>query len=159
MSEATRYNIKRLLDLTGATHAQIGKIGGVTRSTVSHWVSGKSEPRMGPIQRIADYYGLVPENLTNEDGMRFVRRGPDGRLYDDTAARVASLRQYVMEMDPDGVAEVYPRLSTVGKSGSASSLTDHERELLSAYRSIGLEAKVTLLNVARALRDSGGCAE
>jgi len=155
MSKATRTNIKKLLDLTGVTHKQLGKIAGVGRSTVSHWVSGKSEPRMGALQKIADYYGLSVENLTNPDGMRFVTRGPDGRLRDDKKARMASLRRYLTHLDDDEyVGEIYSKMVTVYRTDSVMTLSDDERELVTVFRSMNSEGRKMLLMMERALADS-----
>lgn len=155
MSKATKQNIKQLLDLTGATHEQLGRIAGVGRSTVSHWVSGKSEPRMGPIQRIADHYGLAPENIIFTDGMRFVTRGADGRLHDDSEARMSSLREYVLEMSGDSLSGVYDRLATVRGTGSEIVLSDEEAELVSILRSMNASGRGMVLATARAYACSG----
>ena len=82
MSEATQDNIKRLLALTGTTHAQLGEIAGVTRSTVSHWVKGTNEPRMGAVQAMADHFRLKKSNIVDAHGMDYVERGVDGKLHD-----------------------------------------------------------------------------
>lgn len=93
MSEATAKNISRLIELTGITHKELGDIAGVSRSAVTHWVSGQSEPRMGPIQRISDYYGISKSSIIDTDGMRSVYMSPrTGKLYDTRGSEADAYR-------------------------------------------------------------------
>jgi len=63
-------NIKRLREEYGITQAELAKIAGVTNKAVSMWEMGNSEPRMGAVQKIADYFGIKKSDVI--DG--FVRR-------------------------------------------------------------------------------------
>ena len=82
MSMATAKNLNRLIQLTGITHEELGRITGVSRSAVSHWVSGKSEPRMGNIQKISDHFGIRKSCIFEVDGMKNVHVDSMGRLYE-----------------------------------------------------------------------------
>ncbi len=52
-----RYNINQY---------QLAKIAGVSKSTVGKWILGKSSPRMGAIQKIADHFGLPKSYILTE---------------------------------------------------------------------------------------------
>jgi transcriptional regulator with XRE-family HTH domain len=82
MSMTTAKNLNRLVELTGVTHEELGRIADVTRSAVSHWMSGMTEPRMGAIQRIADHYGIRKSCLIEINGMDNVHVDSMGRLYE-----------------------------------------------------------------------------
>ena len=82
MSMATAKNLNRLIQLTGITHEELGWIAGVSRSAVSHWVSGMTEPRMGNIQKISDYFGIRKSCIFEVDGMNDVHVDSMGRLYE-----------------------------------------------------------------------------
>ncbi len=50
--------IKHLRDLHNLTQAELGRIAGVSDKAVSTWENGSAEPRMGAIQKMADYFGI-----------------------------------------------------------------------------------------------------
>lgn len=81
MSAATQANVKRLLELTGLTHEELGEIAGVSRSAVSQWVRGVAEPRMGAVQRIADHFGIWKADVIEVGGMDSVSVDGMGKLY------------------------------------------------------------------------------
>lgn len=64
-----RRNIIALRSIFGITQEQLAKIAGVSRGAVSQWEGGFSEPRMGSIQKIADYFGLAKSNIIEDGGM------------------------------------------------------------------------------------------
>lgn len=48
------------------TQSEFGKICGVTDKAVSTWENGTAEPRMGSLQRMADYFGLTISDLLQD---------------------------------------------------------------------------------------------
>ncbi len=62
-------NVKRLREAHHLSQEQLAEIAGVTDKAVSTWETGAYEPRMGAIQRIADYFGLKKSNLIEDDGL------------------------------------------------------------------------------------------
>ena len=60
-------NIKQLRESHGLTQIQLGQIAGVTDKAVSTWESDTKIPRMGAIQKIADYFKL-PKSAILDDG-------------------------------------------------------------------------------------------
>lgn len=138
MSKATQENIRRLLSVTGATHQQLADIAGVDRSAVSHWRSGKSEPRMGHLQRIADRFGITVSHLTEPNGMKYVYKGTDGKLHDDTESRINDLRESILSLDENSsTADVVGFAMSVQQAPEAThKLSRDEAELLDMYRSL-----------------------
>ncbi len=64
-------NIKAIREAHGLTQEELGKIAGVTDKAVSTWENGTKTPRMGAIQKIADYFGMqkseiIDDNLTSD---------------------------------------------------------------------------------------------
>lgn len=51
-------NIKKLREEHGLTQEQLGEIAGVSDKAVSTWETGSNFPRMGAIQKMADYFGI-----------------------------------------------------------------------------------------------------
>ena len=51
-------NIKRLREMHGMNQSELANIAGVTDKAVSTWENDLKIPRMGAIQKIADYFGI-----------------------------------------------------------------------------------------------------
>lgn len=62
-------NIKILRDMYGLSQKDLGRIAGVSDKAVSTWEQGTKEPRMGAIQKIADYFGLQKSNIIEDGGL------------------------------------------------------------------------------------------
>lgn len=75
-----RENIIRLRSLSALTQEDFGKIAGVTRSAVSQWEGGFSEPRMGNIERLAKHFNIPKSCIIEDDGMVLIYRDNSGRL-------------------------------------------------------------------------------
>lgn len=61
-----RENIVDLRKRHNLTQEELAKIAGVSRGAVSQWEGGFSEPRMGAIQRIADYFGIKKSDIIED---------------------------------------------------------------------------------------------
>ena len=59
-------SIKKLRESHGMTQEQLGKVAGVSSMAVSQWENGRAVPRMGSIQRMADYF-KVPKSTIMGD--------------------------------------------------------------------------------------------
>ncbi|WP_313990200.1 helix-turn-helix domain-containing protein [uncultured Selenomonas sp.] len=62
-------NIKRLRIMHGLSQKELAQIAGVSDKAVSTWENGTKEPRMGAVQKIADYFGLKKSNLIEDNGL------------------------------------------------------------------------------------------
>lgn len=73
-------NIKKLREINSLTQKELAKIAGVSDKAVSTWETGIKEPRMGAIQKIADYFGLQKSNIIEENGINllFNKNQPQG---------------------------------------------------------------------------------
>lgn len=60
-------NIKRLRESHGLTQSQLGKIAGVSDKAVSTWEKDEKKPRMGSVQRMADYFNISKSTLLFDD--------------------------------------------------------------------------------------------
>lgn len=60
-------NIKRLRESHGLTQSQLGKIAGVSDKAVSTWEKDEKKPRMGSVQRMADYFKISKSALLFDD--------------------------------------------------------------------------------------------
>lgn len=62
-----RENVISLRVAHGLTQLQLAEIAGVSRGAVSQWEGGFSEPRMGAIQKIADYFNITKARLIEDE--------------------------------------------------------------------------------------------
>ena len=65
-------NIKKLREMNNLTQKEFAKIAGLSDKAVSTWENGIKEPRMGAIQKIADYFGLQKSNIIEENGINLL---------------------------------------------------------------------------------------
>ena len=59
-------NIRRLREQHQLTQKELGAIAGVSDKAVSTWENGTKEPRMGAIQRLAEYFGIPKSTLLDD---------------------------------------------------------------------------------------------
>ena len=61
-------NLKHLRISHGMTQAEFAKIAGVSDKAVSTWENGLKMPRMGCIQKIADYFNIPTSQIIEDAG-------------------------------------------------------------------------------------------
>ena len=64
-----RENIIELRKRERLTQEELAKIEGVSRGAVSQFDGGFSEPRMGAIQNISDYFGMSKSAIIEDGGV------------------------------------------------------------------------------------------
>lgn len=57
---------EKLLEERGETSYQVSKATGVGQNTLSNWKTGRSQPKVDKLQKIADHFG-VPVSYFLED--------------------------------------------------------------------------------------------
>ena len=95
-----RNNIKELRESRNLTQAEFGKIAGVSDKAVSTWENGTAEPRMGAIQKIADYFGVTKGWIVDDDSSSLEAATPP---ISDDEQRILDMYR---ALDPDDRAEV-----------------------------------------------------
>lgn len=63
-------NIKQLRESHGLTQIELGHIAGVSDKAVSTWEADLKIPRMGAVQRMADYFGLPKSAILDDEPPR-----------------------------------------------------------------------------------------
>ena len=71
-------NIKRIRESHGMTQAELGLIAGVSDKAVSTWEADMKIPRMGAIQKIADYLHITKSAIIEDDESSLNARVPQG---------------------------------------------------------------------------------
>lgn len=59
--------VKELLDKTNKTSYQIAKETGISQTAFSNWKSGRSEPNLESLKKLADYFGVSIEYFLEEE--------------------------------------------------------------------------------------------
>ena len=59
-------NLYYYMQIKSKTQNDIVRDLGITASTVSDWVLGKKYPRIDKMQKLADYFGILKSDLTEE---------------------------------------------------------------------------------------------
>lgn len=99
--------IKYLRDMHNLTQSELGRIAGVSDKAVSTWENGSAEPRMGAIQKMADYFGVSKGWLIGESP-----------LDDNQPTLVCS------DENERRLIEVYRSLNPVGKRKALENIED-----------------------------------
>lgn len=96
-------NIKRLRLQHGLSQAELGAIAGVTDKAVSTWENGAKEPRMGAIQKIADYFHIKKSDIIEDDMMSVTDKSLKFALFgtadvdDEVFREVKKFAKFAME--------------------------------------------------------------
>lgn len=62
-----KENIKRLREGRGLTQAQLAEHLGLTRSAVTQWETGWSQPKMGTVESLAEFFSVPKSEIIDDD--------------------------------------------------------------------------------------------
>lgn len=101
-----RENIIRLRTLSAMTQEEFGAIAGVTRSAVSQWEGGFSEPRMGNIKKLAAHFNIPKSWIVDDGGIALNDQLSEAsrlfiQLDDDSRVLVISLMRGLVNKDKE----------------------------------------------------------
>lgn len=60
-------NLPYYMSLAGVNQVELAKSIGISKSTVSTWISGRSYPRIETVQKVADLLGCTTDDLVTEN--------------------------------------------------------------------------------------------
>lgn len=66
MERIISKNLKKIMKEFKIKQYELAKIAGVSESAAGKWILGKSTPRMGAIQKMADHFGIPKSYILNE---------------------------------------------------------------------------------------------
>lgn len=123
---SVKDNIITLRSISGLTQEEFAKVANVSRAAVSLWEIGKSEPRMGAIERLANHFRIKKANIIEDGGM-------DGA--------------YLTQNGSVAFHDLTPQ---------SLSLSPDESELVGCYRSADARGRENIMDVARRERGTAG---
>ena len=91
-------NIKILRERYGLSQKELGQIAGVSDKAVSTWEQGLKEPRMGAIQKLADYFSIRKSDIIEDGGIMSKRAPSSLSLTQQEETHIKKYRQ----LDADG---------------------------------------------------------
>lgn len=102
-------NIKILREKYGLSQKELGQIAGVSDKAVSTWEQGLKEPRMGAIQKLADYFCIRKSDIIEDGGLMSKRTSSSLSLTQQEETHIKKYRQlnadgrervdYVLDME------------------------------------------------------------
>ena len=95
-------NIKILRERYGLSQKELGQIAGVSDKAVSTWEQGLKEPRMGAIQKLADYFGIRKSDIIEDGGLVSKQTTSSLSLTQQEETHIKKYRQ----LDADGKEEI-----------------------------------------------------
>ena len=67
-------NIKRIRLEHGLSQSELGKIAGVSDKAVSTWELGLKTPRMGAVEKMANYFGITKSAIVDDAPMTSLQK-------------------------------------------------------------------------------------
>ena len=64
--EVFAKNLKYYIEKSGKDRRELAKIWGFPYSTMTEWINGKKYPRIGRIEIMADYFGILKSDLIED---------------------------------------------------------------------------------------------
>ena len=95
-------NIKILRERYGLSQKELGQIAGVSDKAVSTWEQGLKEPRMGAIQKLADYFSIRKSDIIEDGGLMSKRTPSSLSLTQQEETHIKKYRR----LDADGKEEI-----------------------------------------------------
>lgn len=102
-------NIKRLRLQHGLSQDEFGALIGRSGKSISTWENGTRTPKMGEIQKIADYFGIKKTEIIDD-----VTEAPDRPAVKDE--RLAMLIDLFERLSPDAQMLLISQLSAIVQS-------------------------------------------
>lgn len=68
--EILSKNLKNLLERKGKTQTDMAKDLDLKESTVSSWMNAAKYPRRDKIELLADYFGVMPSDITEDKSLQ-----------------------------------------------------------------------------------------
>ena len=96
-------NIKKLRLEHNLSQKEFAKIAGVSDKAVSTWENGTKEPRMGTIQKIADFFGIKKSDIIedNDDDLPELTEKDEREIESDSEDMMNSMASAACEGDDD----------------------------------------------------------
>ena len=112
--------LKNLLSENCMTYSELAQEIGVSKSTISMWVSKKSMPRMDLLKKIADVFSVAPDDLLKQnftfgENLKVIRE-QKGLSQSELGERLGVRQQTVAQYEK---AEEQPKMKTIRRLASA----------------------------------------
>lgn len=117
-------NIRLLRESYSLSQAEFGEIAGVSDKAVSTWEKGIKVPRMGAVQRLADYFGIPKSEILDDRDKQFILSPDERRLINYYRESDDMHRAFAMEILKEHPKERSPS----GRSPNRLRLEDNPQE-------------------------------
>lgn len=101
INEIFTENLKYLMNSGDITYTDLAKLLGVSRSTISMWITGKSLPRMDLLDSIADLFGIPVSELMKDHSK------PEEVKYIDKNEKLASATGFLHALNYNDFLKYY----------------------------------------------------
>lgn len=101
INEIFTENLKYLMNSGNITYTDLAKLLGVSRSTISMWITGKSLPRMDLLDSIADLFGIPVSELMKDHSK------PEEVEYIDKNGKLASSTGFLHALNYNDFLKYY----------------------------------------------------
>lgn len=118
--EVFSRNLNKLIEKKGIDQRILADYLGVSEMAVSNWVNGIKYPRMGNIQKMADYFGVLKSDLIEDKGNKRVSTASQYNYFPATIS--AGLPSNVDGIELDDVEKITIPDSLMGKHARSNDI-------------------------------------
>lgn len=93
--EILSKNLKNLLERKGKTQTDMAKDLDLKESTVSSWINAVKYPRRDKIELLADYFGVMPSDITEDKSLQQETIAAHFDKEDLTEEEMEEVRQFI----------------------------------------------------------------
>lgn len=146
-------NLKKQMELKGASRQDICNALGISYFTVTDWVNGKKYPRMDKVEKLAEYFGVPKSELIEERKVIYVE---DNHIVDDENPHELKLLTAFDKLDIDDQILVAQAVEDYEKNHTLPmiQLSKGEKVLLALFRQIPEEQQKVFLEMGRVYANS-----
>ena len=95
-------NLQYYIERSGRTQREVAEVIGVSAPTFNEWIKGKKMPRMGKIEKLAQYFGCEKSDLIEDKEKKPIE-------YDGLSEKKKALMDFAKSV-PDDKAEMILRV-------------------------------------------------
>jgi transcriptional regulator with XRE-family HTH domain len=136
--------LKSLMENNKITGYALAKQIGISRSTISNWINDGKKPNSNYIRQVADYFGVTPECLIDDNY--------------DNVVYTTSAQQLSDELSKIGLDSDLYRTSTalcftcIDSASETINVSADEKKIISIYRELDADSRIILMGEALKLK-------
>lgn len=105
-------NLQYQMDMHGKTRQDVCDALGIAYPTISDWLTARKYPRIGSVEKLANYFGCLKSDLIEEQTEEMRAQKKDNKVIADLAIRMQNDKPFfeavkaINEMEPEKLSSL-----------------------------------------------------